>query len=298
MPRNDGTPAKVSLESLTDEDAIFRAVRNKCIQSPLTIIPLALAGGLLLLSGAFGWGFFGVFASAVLGVVGAAAFVYNLWIRGETLTKRHVRWLMEQLKQDRRAALGEIEEMCGEIGFHEGAKEASELSEAYSQYTEFLETRAGAKLGAAVGQRMGLAEAARKSGVEHLRQAAQIHTALTGIRIDMLRQELAQWTAERSQPEANVAVLDTKIAAHTQQINRYDQLVLKRDQLIASSNELEAALKSAYMSDAGRTDLSLDESTDNPATRLSNVVAAAEAAESDMRDFLHNIRQETNTISN
>ncbi|MFK5924098.1 MAG: hypothetical protein QM496_18120 [Verrucomicrobiota bacterium] len=296
MTDKDENRQKISLESLTDEEAIFKAVRNKCIQSPFTIIPLALAGGILLLTGAFSWGFFGVFAAVVLGVVGAAAFVYNMWIRGETLTKRHIRWMMEELKQDRRTALAEVAEMCRELGFTEAAKEAVELSDAYSQYTEFLETRAGAKLGNAVGQRLGLAESARKAGVEHLRQAAEIHSALTGINITMLRHELAGWTDERLKADTNHTVLDSKISAHTQQINRYEQLTAKRDELIARSNELEAALKSAYMSDAGRSDLALDESSDNLATRLSSVVAAAEAAETDMKEFLRNVRNETSTI--
>lgn len=293
MGSNDGSRERVTLESLTDEEAIFKAVRNKCIQSPLTIIPLALAGGVLLLAGAFSWGFLGVFASVVLGIVGAAAFVYNLWIRGEELTKRHIRFLMEKLKEDRRAALSEIAEMCTEIAFPEAAKEANELSEAYASYTEFLETRAGSKLGAAVGQRMGLAESARKAGAGHLRQAAEIHVALSGIDISMLRREVAWWERQRKEKDANQPVLESKIAAHTQQINRYDQLVAKREELIARSNGLEAALKSAYMADAGRTDLSLDAGTDNPATRLSRVVAAAEAAESDMREFLLDVREGT-----
>ena len=169
MANPDGTSQKVSLASLTDEEAIFKAVRNKCIQSPFTIIPLALAAGTLLLAGAFSWGFFGVFAAFVLGVIGTAAFVYNMWIRGETLTKRHIQSMMEQLKQERRMALAEIEKMCLGIGFAEAAKEARELSNAYTQYSEFLETRAGSKLGTAVGQRLGLAESARNAGVEGVR---------------------------------------------------------------------------------------------------------------------------------
>jgi len=297
MAKRDGNQDQVSLESLTDEEAIFKAVRNKCIQSPFTILPLAIAAGMLLLTGAFSWGFLGVFASVALGVIGAAAFVYNMWIRGETLAKEHIQWLMEQLKQDRRSALEEIARMCREIGFPEAAKEADELSDAYSKYTEFLETKAGAKLGTAVGQRLGLAESARKAGVEHLRQAAEIHTALSGIDVEMLRREHAEWTDQRKQGSATPEVLDQKIRAHEQQINRYQQLAAKRDQLIAESNELEAALKTAYMSDAGRSDLSLDESNDNPATRLSHVVAAAEAAEADMKEFLRSVRQETsNTL--
>lgn len=296
MAKREGSKSKVSMESLTDEEAIFRAVRNQCIQSPLTILPLALAGGALLLTGAFSWGFFGVFASAVLGVVGAAAFVYNMWIRGETLAKRHIQWMMEQLKQDRRSALAEVEEMCRQIGFPEAAKEAAELSDAYSKYTEFLETRAGSKLGAAVGQRLGLAESARKAGVQHLRQGAEIHTALAGINIDLLRREYAAWTEERNRDGANEAVLESKLSAHRQQIDRFDELAAKRDELVARSNELEAAITSAYMSDAGRSDLSLDKSINNPATRLSSVVAAAEAAETGMKEFLQSVHRETNNV--
>ncbi|MGD7653286.1 MAG: hypothetical protein ACQCXQ_08740 [Verrucomicrobiales bacterium] len=295
MAPQDGNRQQVGLESLTDQDAIFKAVRNKCIQSPFTIIPLALAGGLLLLTGAFGLGFFGVFTSIVLGMLGAAAFVYNMWIRGETLAKRHVQWLMEQLKEQRRGALTEVAEMCRKIGFYEAEKEAAELSEAYSQYTGFLESRAEAKLGAAVGQRLGLAEAARTAGIEHLRQAAEIHTALTAIDIAMLRRELAQWHEQKSHARANHTVLDSKIDAHSRQILRYGQLVSKRDELIARSNELEAALKNAYMSDAGRSDLSLVHGANDPAARLSNAIAAAEAAEADMTDFLRNVEQQTTT---
>ncbi|BCX48424.1 hypothetical protein HAHE_23320 [Haloferula helveola] len=293
MPKKDGRPTQVSLQDLTDQEAIFKAVRTQCIQSPLTVIPLALAAGVLLLTGAFSWGFLGVFASVVLGVVGAAAFVFNLWIRGETLAKRHVRWMMEQLKNDRRSALSEIREMCESIGLAEAAKEAHELSEAYSQYTEFLETRAEAKLGTGVGNRLGLAESARSAGVAHLRRAAEIHTALSGIDIVQLRQESEMWIAQKELPDANHSVLDSKLAAHSQQIGRYDQLAARRDELIARSNELEAALKSAYLSDAGRSEF--DQSINNPAKRLSDIVEAAEAAEAEIRDFLTNTENLTPT---
>jgi hypothetical protein len=170
------------------------------------------------------------------------------------------------------------------------------LSAAYSKYTEFLETRAGSKLGAAVGQRLGLAESARKAGVQHLRQAAEIHTALAGINIALLRREHTTWTEERQSDNANEAVLDSKLSAHAQQIERYRQLATKRDELVARSNELEAAITSAYMSDAGRAVLSLDKSINNPATRLSSVVAAAEAAETSMKEFLQSVQEETSNV--
>jgi len=293
--QRDNQP-EVSIKSLTDEDAIFKAVRNKCIQSPFTVLPLALAAGILLLTGSFGLGFLGVFAAVVLAIIGGAAFVYNLWIRGESLTREHIKWMMEQIKQDRHQVLSEVAEMCREIGFAEGAKEAGELSEAYSQYTAFLETRAGAKLGAAVGERMGLAESARKAGIGHLRQAAEIHIALGGVDIDTLRIEHAAWSEEYKKPDATHSILESKLGAHSQQIGRYEQLVLKRDEFIARSNELEAALKSAYMSEAGRSDLNIDKSTDNPAVRLSNVINAAEAAETDIRDFLNDIAKEESIL--
>lgn len=291
MIEKDGPSARVRLKDLTDEEAIFKAVRTQCIQSPITIIPLALAAGVLLLTGAFSWGFFGVFASVVLGVVGAAAFVFNLWIRGETLAKRQVRWLMERMKRERHTALTEIGTMCSNIGLADAAKEARELADAFSQYTEFLETRAGSTLGAAVGQRLELAESARAAGVTHLRRAAEIHIALSGIDISRLREESAHWHREKDAASANHTVLDSMIAAHAQQIGRYEQLAAMRDELIARSNELEAALKSAHLSDAGRSDLSTDPHIDNPAARLSSVIAAAEAAEAGMREFLHEAGQ-------
>lgn len=277
---------KLSLTDLTDEEAIFRAVRNKCLQSPLTVIPLALAAGVLLLTGSFGLGFLGVFTSAVLAIIGSAAFVYNLWIRGEALTREHVQGMMERLKQDRRHSLSEVAGMCREIGFSEGEKEANELSGAYQQYTGFLETRAGAKLGSAVGERMALAESARQAGVAHLRQAAEIHIALGGVNIAALRAEHARWGEEFAGKGKSDPVLGSKIRAHDQQISRYDQLALQRDELIARSNELEAAIKNAYMSEAGKSSFDIEKNSDNPATRLFNAVNAAEAAELNMRTFL------------
>lgn len=297
MTDTDGRPGSVSLQDLTDEEAIFKAVRKQCIQSPLTILPLALAGGLLLLTGAFSWGFFGVFAAVVSGVIGAAAFVYNLWIRGETLAARHVRKLMETMKEQRRDALSEVGKVCADVGLSEAAKEARELSEAYSRYTEFLETRAGAILGPEVGQRLQLAEAARAAGLAHLRRAAEIHIALEGIDITKLRAEVADWEREKQSPDAHHAVLDRKLAAHASQIDRYEQLLARREELIARSNELESALKSAHLADAGRADLSSDLRTDDPAARLSGVIDAAERAEAEMRDFLHQVGTET-SLSN
>lgn len=297
MASPKGKQAPVSIASLTDEEVIFKAVRNKCIQSPFTVLPLALAGGILLLTASFGLGFFGIFAAFVLGVIGAAAFVYNMWIRGEDLTRDHIRWMMEQLKEERHSSLGEIAKMCQDIGFSEGAKEASELSAAYSQYTSFLETRAGAKLGSAVSQRLALAESAREAGIAHLRQAAEIHMALAAVDIGKLRREHLEWTEKLIESAMSKGVVETQIAAHTRQIERFEEMAHRRDQLVASSNELEAALMNAFMSEAGRTELSLDKSTDNPATRLFNVVAAAEAAESDLKQFLGDIHRETETSS-
>jgi hypothetical protein len=297
MASPKGKQAPVSIASLTDEEAIFKAVRNKCIQSPFTVLPLALAGGMLLLTASFGFGFVGVFLSIILGIIGAAAFVYNMWIRGEDLTREHIRWMMEQLKKERHSTLSEISKMCEDIGFSEGAKEANELSTAYSQYTSFLETRAGAKLGSAVSQRLALAESAREAGIAHLRQAAEIQMALAAVDIGKLRREHGEWTDKLSDSKANKSVLETHIAAHARQIERFDEMALRRDQLLASSNELEAALMNAFMSEAGRTELSLDKSSDNPATRLFNVVAAAEAAESDLKQYLGEIQRETESSS-
>ena len=284
MTRKDDS--RVDLKDLNDEEAIFKAIRKQCLQSPLTILPLALAGGLLLLTGAFSWGFLGVFAAVVAGVVGAGAFVYNLWIRGEELAARHVRKLMERMKEQRRGSLSEVAKACVGIGLDEAAKEARELSEAYSRYTEFLETRAGAILGTAVGQRLELAESARSAGLAHLKRAAEIHIALEGIDITKLQAETAAWERELSQPGASESVLRSKLGAHAGQIARYAELSTRRDQLIARSNELEAALRSAHLADAGRADLSAELQLDDPAARLSGVIEAAEAAEAEMRDFL------------
>ncbi len=298
MATQNGKQAKVSIESLSDEQAIFKAVRNKCFQAPFTILPLAAAAGMLLLTASFSLGFLGVFASLVLAIMGAASFVYHLWIRGEAITREHLQWLMAQLKADRHQALTEVAEMCEKIGFAEGAKEARELSEAYSQYTTFLESKAGTKLGAAVGERLSLAESARRAGVGHLRQAAEIHIALAGIDFEKLRSEHAAWTLEKQQPTANLPILTSKLAAHSRQIERYQQLVFKRDEFIALVNELEAALKTAYMAEAGRSDLSLDNNSDNPAKRLSNVVDAAEAAEKEMVNFLDDIQRNESITNN
>ncbi len=292
MTKNEGQSTNIRIQDLVDDDAIFRAVRKQCLESPLTIIPIALAAGMLLLSGSFSWGFAGIFSSVVLGVFGAAAFVFNLWIRGETLARRHIRLLMERMKAERHAALQEVESMCTNIGFAEAAKEARELSAAYSQYTGFLETKAGAKLGSAIGQRLELAESARSSGVVHLRRAAEIHIALSGIGITSLREEIKTWEEEKKS-SARSSVLDSKIAAHQRQIERYEQLAAMREELIARSNELEAALKSAYLADAGRPDLSDIIQSDDPAARLSAVISAAESAEAEMSGILREMTQTT-----
>lgn len=117
--------------------------------------------------------------------------------------------------------------------------------------------------------------------------------ALNAVDIDQLRNEHAEWTEKLADPTVHKTVLETQIAAHARQIERYDQIAHRRDQLVASSNELEAAIMNAFMSEAGRTEHSLDKSSDNPATRLFNVVAAAEAAESDLKRFLGDIHRET-----
>ncbi len=283
----------VTLEDLKDEEAIFRAVRNQCIQSPFTIIPLAMAAGALLLTVAFGFGALGVFAAFTLGVAGLAAFVYNMWIRGETLTRKHVKKLISQLKQNRNTALEELANLCDEIHFPDGAKEARELSDAYLKYTNFLEKRISQNSGEHTNQRLTLAESARTAGIEHLRRAADIHTALSHIEISKLRAEKQDWLAELEAINPENSALTSKIEAHTIQIQRYQDLCHQRDTCIARSNELEAALMNALMSEAGRDNLSLDKNSDNAAARLFNAVANAESAEENLQNFLRDVDNET-----
>lgn len=288
----DGPPSPPGISSLQDEEAIFKAVRNQCVQSPLTTIPLALSAGTLLLTAAFSLGFVGVFSAIVFGSLGAGAFIYNLWIRGESLAQKHIRSLIEQMRQQRRAVLEDIQTHCKNIQFPEAAKEASELSAAYHQYVGFLEAHAQAKLGTAIGQRLELAEAARSAGANHLQRAAEIHLALSAIPISTLRQELTTWEKERT-TTTQPAILESKISAHSRQIHRYDQLVLTRDELVARSNELEAAIREAYLADAARPSLIEQIQNDNPAQRLTAVIAAAESAEAMMSDFLRDTATST-----
>lgn len=285
---------QITLADLKDEEAIFRAVRNKCIQSPFTTIPLAMAAGVLLLTAAFGFGALGVFAAFTLAVAGLAAFVYNMWIRGETLTRKHVKSLISQLKQDRQSALQDLATLCEEIKFHDGAKEARELSEAYLKYSKFLEQKSHQQQHSAhLNQRLTLAESARAAGIEHLRRAADIHTALAHIDISKLRSEKSNWLAELENSPTKNPALTSKIEAHSIQIQRYQDLCHQRDNSIARANELEAALNNALMAEAGRSKPDLHNISDNPATRLFNAVANAENAEADLQNFLRNTTKET-----
>ena len=277
--------------SFQDEDAIFKAVRKQCLQSPLTTIPLALAAGTLLLTAAFSWGFLGVFGSVVLGSIGVFAFIYNLWIRGETLAKKHIRNMIDEVRNERRASLQEIQTQCKSVAFPEAGKEAAELSDAYHHYIEFLESQAQAKLGSAIGQRLQLAESARAAGAKHLQRAVEIHLALSAIPIDTLREELETWQKEHS--ESSTTILETKITAHSRQIQRYDKLTDTRDELVARSNELEAAIREAHLADAARPSLTDQIQLDDPAKRLTSVIEAAESAEATMSDFLRDT-SETN----
>lgn len=230
--------------------AIRKAVFKQTVQHPITLAPLLLSAGSAM------WFFlispgltaFLLMCSGVL--FGFCSWVFNFFIRGETLAKRHV----EALRYQREASFSfEIEDVGQEFataGFAEGADAAKEITDSYNQLKQYLREHGRDETG---GQRfLALAYDAHREGVSVLRKALHIYQALQKIDRPKLGSELRQWEEARdfaSDDEAES--LNRRIEGHQKRMERYDDRERELRKLLDQCEELEGALETAYIDVVG-----------------------------------------------
>ena len=226
--------------------AVQRAVLQQTLQHPATILPAAMAMVATLWSLAIDLSPTSLLAVLGCGFVSAAAWVINYVGRGEHLAAQHIRTLQQYRDAHEHQAVEALIQECRDAGFADGAKEASELTAAYTKLQHFLLTQPAAQDDARGTRFQVLAEETYRYGVAILQKALNLFQALQRVDAQALEQERQTWISQRQHQQASSS-LERNIAAHTQRLERYHRRQEELDVLLAQLNELETALETAYL---------------------------------------------------
>ena len=241
--------------------AIYRAVLKDTVQHPLTIFPAAASalGGLYM--GLFGLDPTSLAVALGGALLGAGAWVFNYYIRGEALAEKRVAKLRAQREEHRHAQVASLETEWQKVGWPEGAQQARELREAHHKLEDYLRGRLDAEgpgartadRGLSVQRLMVLADDTYREGAVILGAALDTYRALSLVDYDKLQAELAAWEEElqtvrlAGAEAARVESLETRIASHQRRMQLFRQRVESVDRMLAESEALEAALESTYL---------------------------------------------------
>jgi hypothetical protein len=267
--------------------AVQQAVLKDTLQHPATILPGALAAVAALWSLAIELSPTSLLAMLGFGFASATAWVINYVGRGDTLAARHIQTLRTLRVEYAHREVETLALHCQHAGFHDGAKEARELTAAYQKLNSvLLKPQRGGE--SANNERFRvLAEDTYRHGVLILRQALSLFQALHRIEVATLEQERQAWI--KQQQHAPSASLERNIEAHGTRLERYRKRAEELHELMAQVNELETALETAYLEIvdlAGRsTSPILFDS--GAAARLQTAVAAARRVEQRLRRLEH-----------
>jgi hypothetical protein len=291
----DGGPGKVPGPEDFTRKAIYRAVLKDTLQHPLTLFPAVASalGGLYM-------GLFGL-APASLAVAfggalaGAGAWVFNYFIRGETLAEQRVAKLRARRERYRLAQVATLEAEWRAAGLAEGEQQARELREVYQKLDQLLDGRSAGGAARSADRGLGaqrlrvLAEDTYREGVAILRSALDTWRALSQVDHEKLQGELAAWQEELrtvrlagSEP-ARITSLETRIESHQRRLQLYRERVESIDHLFAESEALESALESTYLEavDLKGADVLLGQG--QAASALERAVTAARRVEDRLR---------------
>lgn len=231
--------------------AVYRAVLLDTIQHPATILPAAASGVAVLYMALFGLDLGGFAVAFVSALAAGAAWVFNYFLRGEDLARRHVEKL-HKLRRELR--LGEVESLVEDwraTGHADGLQQAEELSAAYRHLDEALRQRLaqdGAGPAFTLQRLRVLAEDTYREGVAILRQALVVHSTAEQVDRGKLERELDEWRRElESTDDTRREALSTRIAAHEKRLELLDGQARKLDELLAKSETLEAALEATCL---------------------------------------------------
>ena len=267
--------------------AVQQAILKDTLQHPATILPGALAAVAALWSLAIELSPASLLAMLGFGFVSATAWVINYVGRGDTLAAQHIQTLQTLRVEYERREVETLALHCQRAGFHDGAKEARELTAAYQKLNSvLLEPQRGGESASDERFRV-LAEDTYRHGVFILHQALSLFQALHRIEVDTLEQERQAWL--RQQQHAPSVSLERNIDAHSKRLERYHKRAEELHELMAQINELETALETAYLeivdlSGRPTSPILFDSGT---AARLQTAVAAARRVEQRLRGLDH-----------
>lgn len=271
--------------------AVQRAVLAQTVQHPATIFPVVVAAISVLYGTLIGFNVAAYGVAFVSGMLGVGSWVFNFFIRGDTLATNHVAGLRQRRAAFEVLEVDTIVDTCSRIGCSEIAKEASELTAAYLKLRGYLDGQMQSRQSLSAQRFRVLAEDTYQEGVRTLRKALHIFQALADIDARTLEREREAWERELGRlaesQQAERRALTAKIESHKQRLALYRQRQNMLTQMVADSNEIEAALEKAYLEVVDLVDDN-DESifTKGAATQLlERAVAAARVTEEKLRGF-------------
>ena len=271
-----------SPEDFTPE-AIQRAVLAETLQHPATILPWAgsaVAGVWTLLMGATPESVIALMTGLF---AGTAAWVVNFYIRGDGRAKNHVEKLRALRREYDVESLEELEANCLKVNFKQGAKEAAELKQAYLKFGEFLSGRAKQSEDLQSQRLLVLAEDTYREGRAILAKALQVFKALQSVNVESLRAERdALQKKLKTCKKTQIESFEQQLEVQQKRIELYEKQEGLLEQLITESNELEAALETAYLEavDLVAQDAELTTWQSGAGTRLERAVEGAAAPKS------------------
>jgi hypothetical protein len=266
--------------------AIEKHILNETIQNPMTTFSavVAVLAGLYML--AFGVNQPSLLLAAGAGFLSIGTFIFNYFIRGEKLTQEYVH---AQLAKQRAARENEIVAIFNDfkkVGSLEGEQAATELSQAYQKFKNFLQTHIAKGASMQTMRLQILAEETYFKGVDVLQSALAVTRALREIDVKKLERELQDWKKQQVENRESSA-LERRIELNQSRIVSYRQRESALAELFAECEACEAALEEAYMQFAGaEAALALPKpNVDDAITRLETAVAAARRVEERLRNI-------------
>jgi hypothetical protein len=284
-----GEPSSLDRKPMAEDftpRAVQRAVLQDTLQHPATILPAALATVAALWGVAIDLSPASLMAALGFGFISAAAWVINYIGRGDKLVEHHIRKLRVLRDEYERREVEELGVACQRVGFRAGAKEAHELTDAYTKLSQFLVGQRTGQ-GHASGERFHtLAEETYRHGVAILQRALNLFQALQRVDVDTLEQERQEWILQREH-EGTSESLERNIEAHTKRLERYHQREEELRTLIAHLNELETALETAHLEvvDLVGPGVNAEPFASDAASHLERAVEAARRVEQRLRGF-------------
>lgn len=264
--------------------AIEKHILNETLQNPLTTFSatVAVLAGLYML--AFGVNQLSLLLAAGAGFLSLATFIFNYFIRGEKLAQEYVR---AQLAKQRAARENEIVAIYNEfkrIGAVEGEQAATELSQAYQKFKNFLHAYTAQSVSMQTMRLQIIAEETYFKGVDVLQNALAVTKALREIDVKKLERELQDWK-KRQVENRESSALERRIELNESRIASYRQRENVLPELFAECEACEAALEEAYMQFAGAEAAQVlpKPNVDDAITRLETAVAAARRVEARLR---------------